>query len=713
MLICSHIRLGAGRETVEVPSIARTSNHDLKKSVPTRLGRLASRATVDLCGIVLFVVASSLWCFSADIVLLRSGAASSEQHELELASQFYGLNLRVVTASSNDAADGLDAVKQNRTIAVAVEANALSLFDQKSLLRALYRKQGNIPLLILGISSETNTTLLDSWSGGAVIGTDHLASPVQLQYAVGHVQGITEQLSDREIPFPGDETFFFTFAGGGKVEEIMAVRNSHQAVPVFVAADLRGQKVFLLCKKHSRLEDGKRTPDSMVSAFAEIAPVMMFTKYCAGERGWHAIHHYANLTIDDPWLREPYGHLSYKGLLTEMEKHDFHTTIAFIPWNYDRSEAGVVSLFQNHPDRFSICVHGDNHDHKEFEDLKSKPLGVQVAALKQSLARMGKFQGLTRIPYNNVFVFPHSIGTENILEGLKNYNFLATINSSNIPMDRLRPPSFLFNLRPVTLSFANFPSIIRYPATMPSPGTFLGVNEFLDNPLFLYSHHDFFAGGIDSFDKMADEVNHLEPDTRWRSVGEIVNHLYLVRLRDDSNYDVLTFSGSIGLENTSGRDLIFYVRKRETGSPVISSVSVDGQPVPFHLRGGDLNLSVPIPAGKSRSLLLQYKNDLDLASISTAKSSFRVSVLRKISDYRDITLSKYRLGQLITDYYYKHDETPLRIVLIGCTLVLCGICGGWGLWAILKRKNPVAITRTAVLPNGKITREAGDGFTRF
>ena len=65
---------------------------------------------------------------------------------------------------------------------------------------------------------------------------------------------------------------------------------------------------------------------------------MIFAKYGAGDRGWHALHHDANLTIDDPWLREPYGHLDYKDLLTEMERHNFHTTIAFIPWNYDRSE---------------------------------------------------------------------------------------------------------------------------------------------------------------------------------------------------------------------------------------------------------------------------------------------------------------------------------------------------------------------------------------
>ena len=63
-------------------------------------------------------------------------------------------------------------------------------------------------------------------------------------------------------------------------------------------------------------------------------------------------------------------------------------------------------------------------------------------------------------------------------------------------------------------------------------------------------------------------------------------HLYLIRLRDDSNYDVLAFSNSFDLKNTSGRSSVFDVKKQESGSPDIASVSVDGQDYPFQLRAG-------------------------------------------------------------------------------------------------------------------------------
>ena len=83
----------------------------------------------------------------------------------------------------------------------------------------------------------------------------------------------------------------------------------------------------------------------------------MYLRAAAGDKAWHFARQYANLTVDDAWLIEPYGHLSYAGLLAEMEKHDFHTTVAFIPWNFDRSRPDVVSIVRAHPDDSrSVCT---------------------------------------------------------------------------------------------------------------------------------------------------------------------------------------------------------------------------------------------------------------------------------------------------------------------------------------------------------------------
>jgi hypothetical protein len=580
------------------------------------------------------------------------------------------------------------AVERNDTLAAVVAADALALVNEEALLRALSRKsRASVPLLILGVTPETDPTLLRAWSGGAAVGCKRLEGLRRPRYVVDRVAGLTRQLADLELPFPGKDTSYFVLAKNGRHQVITGVREENQVLPVFIQAGFDHYEVFLGSKTPSLEESGSEgNAYGVLNMFATVAPTMMFIRYCAGERGWHALHHYANLTIDDAWLREPYGHLNYRGLLEEMEKHNFHTTIAFIPWNYDRSEPDVASLVRGHPERFSICVHGNNHDHKEFADFQTKSLSVQIAALRESLSRMDKFQTLTGIPYDEVMVFPHSIGSERILEALKTYNFLATVNALNVPFDIFRPPAFALALRSVVLSWGDFPSITRYPAAAQHPEVLIAINEFLDNPLLFYTHQDFFVNGISAFDAKADQVNRFEPDTRWRSLGDIVRHLYVVRLRDDSNYDVLAFSSSLSLDNISGHDAIFYVRKQESSSPVISSVSVDGQPCSYGLHDGYLELSIGIPAGKTRSVVVLYENDLGLIPASATKHSLRVYLLRKISDFRDITMSRYAVGRAITHLYYL-TEPPGQVIIGAFALILACGCGGWGLRVILRRRN--------------------------
>ena len=630
---------------------------------------------------VVFALASAMWCHAADVVFVRSETSpSQEQRELETAASFYGLDLTYVTVGVrfSDRALGLT-VQQDSTMAVVVEARALSSLNQESLLRALRRKSGQgVPLLIVGITPDTDAKLLKSWSGGAVIGCKDLQSSLPLHYAFGHVPALTQQLSDSKISLAAGHTFYLSLAASEKTQQILgAEMETSQPVPLFVAASVDPQNVLFAVKMPSSNLTKDWRVDNIEGAFAEIAPVMMFVKHSAGDRGWHALRHYANLTIDDPWLREPYGFLSYNGLLQEMERHNFHTTIAFIPWNYDRSEPQVAALFRNHADRFSISIHGNDHDHKEFTDFDTKPLPDQAAALQQALVRMDGFQTRTGIPYDRVFVFPHSIGSEKILDELKNRNFLATVNASNVPMDRQEPTSLSFALRPVTLSFADFPSLFRYSPKIETESGFLAMNEFLDNPLLFYCHHDFFASGIDAFNSTADAVNRLEPDTQWSGLGEIVRHLYLVKQRDDSAYDVLSFSQDMQLDNTTARDLTYYVRKEESAVPAGMSVTIDGAPAQFVSHDGFVEFTVSVPAHERRNARIVYREAANSVPVRASSRSVRVYFLRESSDFRDIVLSKSALSRGLVDLYYKYELTPTLVVLCVLTLLVCSGCLIW------------------------------------
>ena len=74
----------------------------------------------------------------------------------------------------------------------------------------------------------------------------------------------------------------------------------------------------------------------------------------------------ACLIIDDPILRPKYGFLNFERLLEKMKVHNFFTEIAFIPYNYKRSNEEIIRLFTDNTDRFAICIHGCNHMENEF-----------------------------------------------------------------------------------------------------------------------------------------------------------------------------------------------------------------------------------------------------------------------------------------------------------------------------------------------------------
>lgn len=405
-----------------------------------------------------------------------------------------------------------------------------------------------------------------------------------------------------------------------------------------------------------------------------------------GERTWHPPGYYANLTIDDPWLKEPYGHISYKGLLNEMEKANFHTTIAFIPWNYDRSENRAAALFREHPDRFSVCVHGNNHDHYEFykyetnlrDSWPAKPLCDQEKDIIQAVARMEKFSELTGVDYDRVMVFPHAIAPAKTFWLLKKYGFLTTVNANNIPLgSKLQNTQVLNPYEPPL--FENFVSLDRCSASTVSK-SYIEDSISWGKPLLFYVHHNFFENGIDAFNSIAEMVNAIEARVQWKSLGYISRHLYLQKKRENGDYNVRSFSKSIELENNHNRDVTYFVQKTETFVPSIKKVTVDDKPYSYQRNDSEITINVAIPAGESRLIDIEYENDLDIASVDISKDDLRVTILRKLSDFRDMTLSTNVLGRTLTHFYYETELYKLGLVKLTILLLILltlTISGGW------------------------------------
>jgi peptidoglycan/xylan/chitin deacetylase (PgdA/CDA1 family) len=639
-----------------------------------------------MCALLL---AASLACHCQDVVLIhgKRSFATEEQQIQELVS-FYGLKLRTVDIGS--AGDLMSQVRNPSTTALIVAEDALNGIAGEQLQSALRKsKRSDIPMLVFGIAGDGDAETLRFWSNGEVHGCAPIAANVRP--SVLHMADsatLNRTLAGFDLPAVASLRCRLQIRDSSVAKAlVIAQEYSSLPSPVLVRVQAKQTEVFFTPQSYSFDQSFVGQPSGLAKAFSSIAPFILFLDYAAGDYKWHLQGHYANFTIDDPWLTQPYGDLDYPALLKEMEEHNFHTTIAFVPWNFDRSESAVVALFREHPDRYSICLHGNNHTHREFGDYATNPLREQEAGIKQAVARMERFEKLTGVRYDRLMVFPHGVAPEDTFRALKMYGFSATANSIDVPLDHTFPTAPTFLLRPYTGAYSNLLSLSRYSVEAPISELDLAIESFLGNPLLFYGHHEFFKGGIGAFDEMANRVNAMQPQTRWASLGEVVRHLYQIRRREDGALDVQMLSREMNLDNPTSQEAVFYIHSQDGPAPAIASLTIDGSPGAFEQTANGLALHLIIPPHQMRKIRVVYESDLDLLTEDTRKTNLYAYALRTISDVRDLYLPRHAWGRVVVAAYYDHNIRFIELYLerkllltvtvtvtVLCVFLIIGLC---------------------------------------
>jgi hypothetical protein len=362
--------------------------------------------------------------------------------------------------------------------------------------------------------------------------------------------------------------------------------------------------------------------------FTQVVPLMFAIRYVFGEEAWHNDHNYANLTIDDPALVEPWNNLSYTQLLLEMELHNFHTTIAMHPLNWTESKPEVIDLFRRYPNYYSLVQHGNNGDGYEFykytvseddeyegQELLERPLADQEADIIEGLSRMTKHRMQTGIPFDRLMVFPWGISPEQTLVLLKKYNYLATVNAQDTPLEANRPSDWDYEMYPAIMDYGNFPSLTRrHPGTygpfQPDLQPFI-FDLFIDKPALFYSHAyegELFSDGIDAFNPVADQMNQLTTGVEWRSLGYILKQLSLEKINDDGSVDVRMYTNNLILTNDSASERIYHISKDETLNVPISNVTVNTHEFPYSVKDGFLMLDILLQGISTAEIKITYEN---------------------------------------------------------------------------------------------------------
>lgn len=245
----------------------------------------------------------------------------------------------------------------------------------------------------------------------------------------------------------------------------------------------------------------------------------------------------ACLIIDDPLLRPRYGFLDYAKLLAAMKRHRFFTQIAFIPWNYRRTDPQTARLLVDNPDYYSLCVHGCNHTAGEF-DTRDYPRLRSLIALAQW--RMDQHAQTTGVQYDPVFVFPQGRFTTTAMQALKDWGYSAVVNTTLGATDQ--PGADLSCERlPFTRAYADLPLFTR---RYPEPLSGFDDDIASGRPVIVVGHHTLFRDGYGLITDLVDRLNALG-DLEWCPLARIAERYTGAPVRSLAPLDGLPCSTSL------------------------------------------------------------------------------------------------------------------------------------------------------------------------
>ena len=425
---------------------------------------------------------------------------------------------------------------------------------------------------------------------------------------------------------PGEDTLVFGPSAAKAV--ISSARGA-----AFIQGELRSVPVFLSASEVIDVDRPLTGRVFDIRAHAPSAlPVVLYLKWALAQACWQPQETAACVVIDDPPLKARYGFLNFRHLATLMERANFSSSVAFIPWNWRRSARGTVGLFRDHPDRFSLSIHGCDHTGGEYA---SQDRGWLARKSRQAIERMEGHREKTGLGYDRVMVFPQGLFSQDAMTVLKRSPFIAVVNSEVISAD---PPSRAITVGDywdcALMNYGEFPIFTRrYP--------WAGVENFafdmlLGKPCLVTVHHNDCLDDCRHVVEFIEKLNRLNVTLRWTSLADVVRRS--LRRRDVSNgmVEAEIYGTEALVRNSSEGTTTFRVRKRESAPSLIRDVTVDGRSMPWTVMGEHIEFETSIDPGEARLVAVSVEPlTEDAASPEGLAYKTKVMLRRYLCELRD------------------------------------------------------------------------------
>jgi hypothetical protein len=366
-------------------------------------------------------------------------------------------------------------------------------------------------------------------------------------------------------------------------------------------------------------------------SFVGAVPLVMYLKWAFRDICWTTQETNACLIIDDPPLKPRYGFLDFRELLQLMDTCKFTTTVAFIPWNWKRTNRSTVSTFLQHSEVLSVCVHGCDHTAREFaarsSDLLEKKLKVAKHRMRSLLEKTG-------LNHDQVMVFPQGVFSPETAPALKRNGFVAAVNTEVASAGPEFNEVEIADLWSVAiLRYGMFPIFTRRYISH-------GIENFafdglLGKPCFIVGHHELFRDHGSKLSIFVRALNSLNWKLCWRTLEDAISHTYSVQHRD-GEVKVKMCAERLIVENLEEKATRVAVFKEEEDPSAVASIQVNQQSIKFGYKNGGLQFVVDIPA-KCHAVIHCNYHDSGKSVTASDLLSYRIKVAarRYLCEIRD------------------------------------------------------------------------------
>jgi hypothetical protein len=366
--------------------------------------------------------------------------------------------------------------------------------------------------------------------------------------------------------------------------------------------------------------------------FCSAVPPAIYLKWAFQEQCWSSRQINASLIVDDPPLKGRYGFFDFRAVLEQMRRHDFATTIAFIPWNWQRTSSAVTKIFLNNIDRYSLVAHGCDHTANEFGTRSIDVLNQKVKTAKQ---RMWLHRERTGLAIDPVMVFPQGVFSPEALEVLKLNNFIAAVNSDVNPYARVTPNTELGELWNMSvMKYCTFPIFTRRYMTDGIEN--FAFDAFLGKPCLVAAHHLDFRDEGRELAAFVGALNSLKCRMRWRGLGDTIRRSYYRRGNRDGMGCAQMFANELIIENCEDAAQSLWVIKKECSPEAVAGVRSNGVESEWGYKDGLLEFRIEVPPRGASEVKVEYV-DVLVGSTSGEALGYRVNawVRRFLSEVRD------------------------------------------------------------------------------